>query len=172
MHPPAVNADVFFVTRNSHLLPCGLTVQLTMNIFYFMSLGILIGVSNTVPAAASPRETLVCMAGWIQSGSGGGDCDDAISDSFSVRRFRDDHLDDQLVRIAREEGVATIEEGFAERAYTPPGKQVPRSQPDALLDNDAGACVQAIRMVRERSMESSAAEILVSIMVNTLRRNC
>ncbi|PTB16999.1 LamB/YcsF family protein [Trinickia symbiotica] len=55
----------------------------------------------------------------------------------------------QLVRIARDEGLDAIEEAFADRAYTPEGKLVPRSQPNALLESEAVACEQAISMVRD-----------------------
>jgi UPF0271 protein len=61
----------------------------------------------------------------------------------------------QLVRIAREEGLVAIEEGFADRAYTPAGKLVPRSQPNALLENDGQACEQAISMVCDRRVRAS-----------------
>jgi UPF0271 protein len=53
----------------------------------------------------------------------------------------------QLVQIARKEGLIAIEEGFADRAYTPQGQLVPRSEPNALLDSDDEACRQAINMV-------------------------
>jgi len=61
----------------------------------------------------------------------------------------------QLVRIAREEGLVAIEEGFADRAYTPAGKLVPRSQPNALIENDGQACEQAISMVCDRRVRAS-----------------
>ena len=61
----------------------------------------------------------------------------------------------QLIRIAREEGLVAIEEGFADRAYTPAGKLVPRSQPNALLENDGDACQQAISMVCDRRVRAS-----------------
>ncbi|MGG1948388.1 5-oxoprolinase subunit PxpA [Trinickia sp. NRRL B-1857] len=53
----------------------------------------------------------------------------------------------QLVRIAREEGLVAIDEGFADRAYTSTGKLVPRSQSNAMLGCKELACAQAIRMV-------------------------
>ena len=61
----------------------------------------------------------------------------------------------QLIRIAREEGLVAIEEGFADRAYTPAGKLVPRCQPNALLENDGDACEQAISMVCDRRVRAS-----------------
>jgi 5-oxoprolinase (ATP-hydrolysing) subunit A len=61
----------------------------------------------------------------------------------------------QLVRIAREEGLVAVEEGFVDRAYTPAGKLVPRSQSNALLANDGEVCEQAISMVRDRRVRAS-----------------
>lgn len=60
----------------------------------------------------------------------------------------------QLVRIARAEGLVAVDEGFADRAYTAEGKLVPRSQPNAVLQNDAQACQQAVNMVCEGGVQS------------------
>lgn len=68
----------------------------------------------------------------------------------------------QLVRIAREEGLVAIDEGFADRAYTPAGKLVPRSEPNAVLDTDDEACRQAINMAcdgRVRAFDGSWFEV-------------
>lgn len=61
----------------------------------------------------------------------------------------------QLVRIAREEGLVAIEEGFVDRAYTPAGKLVPRSQPNALVAHDGEAREQAVSMARDRRVRAS-----------------
>ena len=55
----------------------------------------------------------------------------------------------QLVQIAREEGVAVVEEAFPDRRYTPDGKLAPRTEPDALLRSEAEVCEQALSMVRD-----------------------
>ncbi|QIE30270.1 5-oxoprolinase subunit A (plasmid) [Caballeronia sp. SBC2] len=55
----------------------------------------------------------------------------------------------QLVRIAREAGLSAVEEVFADRGYMPDGQLVPRTEPGALLENDAAACEQALGMVRD-----------------------
>jgi UPF0271 protein len=68
----------------------------------------------------------------------------------------------QLVRIAREEGLVAIEEGFVDRAYTPAGKLVPRSQPNALLANDGEACEQAISMVCDRRVRASDGSLVAT----------
>jgi len=68
----------------------------------------------------------------------------------------------QLVRIAREEGLVAIEEGFVDRAYTPAGKLVPRSKPNAVLSSDDEACRQAISMVcdgRVRACDGSWIQV-------------
>lgn len=68
----------------------------------------------------------------------------------------------QLVRIAREEGLVAIDEGFADRAYTPVGKLVPRSEPNAVLDSDDEACRQAINMAcddRVRACDGNWIEV-------------
>ncbi|MGF6872718.1 5-oxoprolinase subunit PxpA [Paraburkholderia sp. MM5477-R1] len=61
----------------------------------------------------------------------------------------------QLVRTARDEGLVAIEEGFADRAYTPHGKLVPRSQPNAVLESDELACEQVISMARDGRVRAS-----------------
>lgn len=48
-------------------------------------------------------------------------------------------------RLARDAGVATIGEGFADRGYRADGTLVPRSEPGAMLGGDS-AIAQAIRM--------------------------
>lgn len=60
----------------------------------------------------------------------------------------------QLVHIAREEGLIAVDEGFADRAYTPEGKLVPRSERNAVLEGDAQACQQAVNMVCEGGIQA------------------
>ncbi len=67
----------------------------------------------------------------------------------------------QLVRIARDEGLVAVEEGFADRAYTPEGKLVPRSEPEAVFNSDARACEQAISIARDGRLRASNGNWLV-----------
>lgn len=60
----------------------------------------------------------------------------------------------QLVRIARDEGLVAIDEGFADRAYTREGKLVPRSYPNAVLESDVLACEQAIGMAGDGGVKT------------------
>lgn len=70
----------------------------------------------------------------------------------------------QLVRVAREEGLIAVNEGFADRAYTAAGKLVPRSQPNALLESSQSACEQAICMVRDGRVETEdGSEICIEV---------
>jgi len=51
------------------------------------------------------------------------------------------------LRIATAEGLETIREGFADRAYAPDGTLVPRSEPGALLTSAVDAAAQAVRLL-------------------------
>ena len=54
-----------------------------------------------------------------------------------------------FVEAAREVGVPLWQEVFADRHYTPEGYLVPRSQPNALIQDEDEAAEQAVRMARE-----------------------
>lgn len=54
-----------------------------------------------------------------------------------------------FVEAAREVGVPLWQEVFADRRYTPEGYLVPRSQPNALIQDEDEAAEQAVRMARE-----------------------
>lgn len=56
----------------------------------------------------------------------------------------------ELVRAARTAGLPVAEEVFADRTYQRDGSLTPRSEPGALIDTEAAAVAQAVRMVRER----------------------
>lgn len=44
-------------------------------------------------------------------------------------------------------GVPIVHEGFADRAYTPDGRLVPRSEPGAVLDDPLAVADQAVRLL-------------------------
>ncbi|WP_454862643.1 5-oxoprolinase subunit PxpA [Paraburkholderia fungorum] len=60
----------------------------------------------------------------------------------------------QLVRVARSEGLAAVDEAFADRAYTSDGRLVPRSQANAVLASDDAASEQVLRMVGQQHVRS------------------
>ena len=51
-----------------------------------------------------------------------------------------------LLTRAREAGRAVFHEGFPDRGYTPDGRLVPRSEPDALLEAEADIVAQALTL--------------------------
>lgn len=51
--------------------------------------------------------------------------------------------------IAAAQGVAVLREGFVDRAYTPEGRLVARTQPGAVLDDPAVVTDQALRLLGE-----------------------
>jgi UPF0271 protein len=58
--------------------------------------------------------------------------------------------DSVLVRLAAESGVRYLAEGFPDRQYSPDGRLVPRSRPDAVLHEPAEVEAQVVRLVNQR----------------------
>ena len=54
-----------------------------------------------------------------------------------------------LVRAGQARGLRVASEVFADRSYQADGSLTPRSRPDALIDDEARALAQVLRMVRE-----------------------
>jgi UPF0271 protein len=54
----------------------------------------------------------------------------------------------RVLALAREAGVTTVEEGFADRAYTREGRLVPRSEPGAVIHDPADAARRAVELAR------------------------
>jgi len=54
-----------------------------------------------------------------------------------------------LLREAEATGLATVREGFADRAYADDGTLVPRTQPGAVLDDCEAVAAQAVRLAPE-----------------------
>jgi len=51
-------------------------------------------------------------------------------------------------------GLSFVVEGFADRRYRPDGSLVPRSEPNAFVNDTAEACAQVAWLVRERGVQS------------------
>jgi 5-oxoprolinase (ATP-hydrolysing) subunit A len=68
----------------------------------------------------------------------------------------------EFVRAARAVGLTVAEEGFADRTYQADGKLTPRSRPDAVVQDEAAAVAQVMRMVNEhriRTIEGTDIEM-------------
>lgn len=62
--------------------------------------------------------------------------------------------DSWLERSAFRHAVPFIREGFADRRYLPDGALVPRSRPDAFVDDPVEAAEQVIRLVGEKRVQT------------------
>ena len=62
--------------------------------------------------------------------------------------------DGHATRIAREMGLRTCAEIFADRAYLPDGRLVPRSQPGAVLHDPETVAQRVVRMVNAGGVET------------------
>ena len=51
-----------------------------------------------------------------------------------------------VLRLAAAAGLSTVEEAFADRAYTPDGRLVPRTQAGAVLHDPAEVCARTVEM--------------------------
>ena len=60
----------------------------------------------------------------------------------------------RVLALARGAGLPTITEGFADRAYTPDGRLVPRSQRGAVITDPADAARRAVALARTGTVRS------------------
>lgn len=60
----------------------------------------------------------------------------------------------ELIRAGERYGLPTRQEVFADRGYQADGALVPRSQPGALIDDEAQALVQTLEMVQNGRVKS------------------
>jgi len=64
----------------------------------------------------------------------------------------------ESIRAAAHHGLRTREEVFADRGYLSSGALVPRSQPGAMIEEEARAIQQTLTMVKEGRVESISGE--------------
>ena len=70
----------------------------------------------------------------------------------------------KLIDAGREEGLATLAEAFADRAYEASGRLVPRGRPEAVIVDPVRAVEQALRLVLDSRVKpiEGGAEIPIS----------
>ena len=71
----------------------------------------------------------------------------------------------ELAHAAETAGVPWVGEGFADRGYTPEGRLVPRSDPGALVTDEAEVVARAVRMAvegRVRAVDGSDVAVPVA----------
>ncbi|MCJ7819721.1 MAG: LamB/YcsF family protein [Bacteroidales bacterium] len=66
----------------------------------------------------------------------------------------------QLIRAAREKGLASASEVFADRAYNDDGTLVPRDMPGAVLNDTEAVIERTIRMINEKVVETVNGKII------------
>ncbi len=65
-----------------------------------------------------------------------------------------------LIKAAAEMGLKTASEVFADRTYQEDGSLTPRSQPNALIENEAAALAQVIQMVTKQEVTALSGKIV------------
>jgi 5-oxoprolinase (ATP-hydrolysing) subunit A len=80
----------------------------------------------------------------------------AVDRELVLLTFPDGHA----TRIAKEMGLRTCAEIFADRAYTPEGRLVSRKLPGAVLHDAQEAAARVLRMVRAGGVETIEGKIL------------
>ncbi len=60
----------------------------------------------------------------------------------------------RVLALAEAAGLATVTEGFADRAYTKEGRLVPRSEPGAVIHDPADAARRAVELARSGQVRS------------------
>nr|WP_321410002.1 5-oxoprolinase subunit PxpA [uncultured Carboxylicivirga sp.] len=61
----------------------------------------------------------------------------------------------QMLQAAKDEGLRTVSETFADRRYTKEGLLVPRSQPDAVIHNSNQCIQQVLIMIKDQKVISA-----------------
>jgi UPF0271 protein len=65
-----------------------------------------------------------------------------------------------LLRAAADAGLRTVQEAFADRAYTQTGSLMPRSEPGAVVSDPAVVAARARRMVTEREVTAADGTVV------------
>jgi UPF0271 protein len=71
------------------------------------------------------------------------------------------------IAAAQQHGLAGYHEGFADRAYQPDGRLVPRSQPGSVLSDPQQVAERALKMATERTVVAVDGSLL-SLAVDTI----
>lgn len=63
-----------------------------------------------------------------------------------------------MIAAAKNEGLKTASEVFADRTYQPDGSLTPRSQPNALIENEVAAVLQVMQMIKNKIVTATNGE--------------
>ncbi|MCU4164948.1 LamB/YcsF family protein [Carboxylicivirga caseinilyticus] len=73
----------------------------------------------------------------------------------------------QMIQAAKDEGLTTVSETFADRRYTKEGLLVPRSQPDAVI-HDSNQCIQQVLTMAKDQKVISADGHEITLKADTI----
>jgi 5-oxoprolinase (ATP-hydrolysing) subunit A len=65
-----------------------------------------------------------------------------------------------MIRAAKQQGLTTRSEVFADRTYQNDGSLTPRSQPGALIENETMAMEQVRMMVQQQKVKTLSGAII------------
>ncbi len=71
------------------------------------------------------------------------------------------------ISAAKNHGLKTVSEVFADRSYQPGGSLTPRSQPNALLESEEASMQQVLQMIQEQTVTAVTGET-VPILAETI----
>jgi 5-oxoprolinase (ATP-hydrolysing) subunit A len=66
----------------------------------------------------------------------------------------------ELIRAGQQLGLTAVSEVFADRSYRPDGSLTPRTQPGAVLDDEAAAAAQVLQMVTTGAVRASDGSLV------------
>jgi UPF0271 protein len=71
------------------------------------------------------------------------------------------------IMAAKQKGLQTANEVFADRTYTHEGSLTPRSQPDALIESIDASVEQALLMIQQQTVISTSGKT-ISVVADTI----
>jgi UPF0271 protein len=69
--------------------------------------------------------------------------------------------DSQMVHAGRALGLRVVTEAFADRAYEPDGRLVPRSRPGAVIDDAGVVAARAVRLATDRTVAAIDGSLII-----------
>lgn len=73
----------------------------------------------------------------------------------------------EMIRCAEHLGLQTASEVFADRTYAPDGSLTPRTEKNALIENEDSAIEQALKLIKEGTITSTTGS-LINVKTDTI----
>lgn len=72
-----------------------------------------------------------------------------------------------MIDVARSRQLCVAQEAFADRTYQPDGTLTPRSQPNAVIEHESAALLQAIQIIQQRKVTAVTGQT-ISLSADTI----